>query len=319
MGPPAEIVAEHVHPDLSRARAAAGRRARPRRGPPGAALLDLERGRAGRAGARGPLAVCYHNVTPGHLLRAYNPALADDCDRARAALPLLARRASALIADSAFNAAELTAAGSVGVEVVPLLLDLPRAAPAPGRPEGPPSVISVGRVVPNKRLEDVIRAFTLYQRRHAPDATLTLLGGAGGFERYRDALAGLARRLGVRGVRLTGWVSAEELAAAYRGAHAYLCMSEHEGFCVPLVEAMAHGVPVVARDAGAVRETIGGAGLVLEHDLALASEALDEVVRVDGTRRALAAAAAARLRDLDPATTAARLRATLAPVLSPPA
>ena len=266
--------------------------------------------------ARGPLAVCYHNVTPGSFLRPHNPALADDCDRARAALPLLAPRAAALVADSTFNADELAAAGSVGAAVVPLLLDLP-APPPPAPRHGPPSILSVGRIVPNKRLEDVVKAFTLYQRHHSPDATLTLVGGAGGFERYRDAVRELAWRLDARDVRMTGWVNQDALEVAYRGAHAYLCMSEHEGFCAPLVESMARGVPVVARDAGAVRETVGGAGLVLEHDLPLVAEALHEVVGNEETRRGLAAAAARRLADLDPAVVAVALRQALAPVLGP--
>jgi glycosyltransferase involved in cell wall biosynthesis len=265
--------------------------------------------------AQGPLAVCYHNVTPGRLLRAFSPALADDCDRARAALPRLGPRARALVADSTFNADELASAGAVGAAVVPLLLDHgappDRAAP----PAGAPSVISVGRIVPNKRLEDVIRAFAIFQREHAPEAALTLVGGAGGFERYRKALEGLARRAGAR-VRLTGWLAEDALNRAYAEGDAYLCMSEHEGFCAPLVEALAHGLPVVARDAGAVRETLGGAGIVIERDLGLAAEALAEVVGSEGTRRGLQAAARRRLAELAPEVVAERLRVALAPVLA---
>ncbi|WP_217914363.1 glycosyltransferase [Miltoncostaea marina] len=309
-----EIVAEHVHPDLTgrvRRLADAGDHGS------GPVILHLSIWSAvvpAALDAPGPLAVCYHNVTPGRLLRAHNAALADDCDRARAMLPAVAPRARAAVADSTFNARELTAAGCAGVAVVPLLLDLPPAPPH--RPAGrPPSIVSVGRIVPNKRLEDVIRAFALYQREHAPDARLTLVGGAGGFERYREALERFVPRTGAAGVRLTGWVPQEALEAAYREADAYLCMSEHEGFCAPLVEAMARGVPVVARDAGAVRETVGGAGLVIERDLPLAAEALHEVVASDATRRGLAAAAARRLRELDPESVGARLRSALAPVL----
>jgi glycosyltransferase involved in cell wall biosynthesis len=93
-------------------------------------------------------------------------------------------------------------------------------------------------------------------------------------------------------------------------------MSEHEGFCAPLVEAMARSLPVVARDAGAVRETVGGAGVVIERDLPLTAEALHEVVSSEGTRRGLARAAAARLRALDPDAVAARLQDALQPVLA---
>lgn len=309
-----EIVAEHVHPALAR------RVRRLADAPPlhdEAVVLHFSIWSAVvpvAMKARGPLAVCYHNVTPGELLRPWNGALADDCDRARAELPRLGHRADALIADSSFNAEELAAAGSPGAAVVPLLMDLDRPPAAP--PPGPPSIISVGRIVPNKRLEDVVRVVALLQRHHAPDATLTLVGGDGGFERYRAALERLAATVGATRVRFTGWVPEEDLAVAYRGAHAYLCMSAHEGFCAPLVEAMAHRVPVVARDAGAVRETVGGAGLVVERDLPLAAEALAEVVGGEDTRRALADAAARRLRELAPDLVAARLRAALAPVLA---
>lgn len=310
-----EVVAEHVHPDLAgrvrRLADAVDHGDNP-------VILHLSIWSAvvpAALDASGPLAVCYHNVTPGRLLRAHNAALADDCDRARAMLPVVAPRASAAVADSTFNAEELRAAGCAGVTVVPLLLDLPPAPPA--RPAGrPPSVVSVGRIVPNKRLEDVIRAFALFQRQHAPEARLTLLGGAGGFERYRAALERFAAQAGVAGVRMTGWVPQETLEAAYGDADAYLCMSEHEGFCAPLVEAMARGLPIVARDAGAVRETVGGAGLVIEHDLFLAAEALHEVVSSEATRRGLAAAAARRLAELEPAVVGARLREALAPVLA---
>ncbi|WP_217922568.1 glycosyltransferase family 4 protein [Miltoncostaea oceani] len=312
-----DIVAEHVHPDLAgRVR----RLADVRDLGGGSLILHLSIGSAvvGAAlEAGGPLAVCYHNVTPGHLLRPHNPALADDCDRARAMLPGIVPRAVALVADSTFNAQELEAAGGVGVEVVPLLLDLPSPPDAARPVDGPPSVISVGRVVPNKRLEDVIRAFTLYQREHAPDARLTLVGGDGGFTGYRAALELLATRVGATGVRLTGWVADDALEDAWAGAHAYLCMSEHEGFCAPLVEAMARGVPVVARDAGAIRETVGGAGLVIERDLPLAAEALAEVIGSPATRSGLARAARRRLAGLDHDVVAGRLRDALAPVLDP--
>jgi glycosyltransferase involved in cell wall biosynthesis len=309
------IAAEHVHPALAgRVTRLAGRR-------PAADVLILHYSVWGAAAevalaAPEPLALCYHNVTPGDLLRAWNPALAADCDRARAELGPAATRASALLADSAFNAGELRAAGGREVAVVPLLLDLP--APPPPRPAGaPPRIVSVGRIVPNKRLDDVLRAFVLYQRAHAPGATLTLVGSDDGFADYGRALRDLAGRLGARGVTFTGRVSASERDRVYARADAYLCMSEHEGFCVPLLEAMAHGVPVVARAAAAVPETLGGAGIAVSGPdaLPLAAEALHEAVSSPGTRAGLAAAAAARLQALRAERVEPALRAALAPVL----
>ena len=93
-------------------------------------------------------------------------------------------------------------------------------------------------------------------------------------------------------------------------------MSVHEGFCAPLVEALAHGVPVVARGAGAVPETLQGAGLVLDgDDLALVAEALHELVSSEETRRAFAAVAEERLAELRPDAVAPRIRAALTPLL----
>jgi glycosyltransferase involved in cell wall biosynthesis len=201
--------------------------------------------------------------------------------------------------------------------VVPLVLDLPATA-APVRPAGsPPAILSVGRIVPNKRLDDAVRAFALYRAHRAPGATLTLVGSDGGFEGYRRALEDLVAAIGVGGVRFAGRVSEAERDRLYARADAYLCTSEHEGFCAPLVEALSRGVPVVARRAGAVPETLGGAGLVLDGPdlLPLAAEALHEVVSDPRTRAGLAAAAARRHAELRPAAIVPRLRAALAPLI----
>jgi glycosyltransferase involved in cell wall biosynthesis len=179
-----------------------------------------------------------------------------------------------------------------------------------------PTVVSVGRVVPNKRLEDVIKAFALYQRHHAPPARLVLVGSSAGFENYRRALERVVEDTGAERVVFTGPISSAARDAWYQQADVYLSMSVHEGFCAPLVEAIAHGAPVVARRAGAVPETLGGAGLVLNgDDLPLVAEALHEVVTSPRTRAALAAAAAQRLEELSPQAVAPRIRAALGPIL----
>ncbi|HWH14443.1 MAG TPA: glycosyltransferase, partial [Miltoncostaeaceae bacterium] len=251
---------------------------------------------------------------PGHLLRAANPEVADMCDVGRGRLGDLRGRTRVLIAYSAFNAADLRAAGLGEPVVMPLLLDA-APPPPPPPPDGPPVLLTVGRIAPNKRLEDVMRVTALLQRAHAPDASLLVVGAADSFEPYRDALAALGRRVGLRNVRFLGRVPDAALRAAYSGAHAYLCMSVHEGFCVPVVEAMQHGLPVVARAAGAVPETLGGAGIALgDEDPAVFAEALWEVVRPGRVRDALRAAMPARLAELAPERTAARLRAALAPL-----
>jgi glycosyltransferase involved in cell wall biosynthesis len=312
-----EIVAEHVHPDLVGAVRRLDRTGRRLVSEGGIVLryalwsptveVAME--------ADAPVALCYHNITPGELLRDFNPTVADLCDRGRAALTGFDGRVDSLIADSSFNAAELRDAGLGDAAVVPLLLELP-AAPPRREPNREPIVVTVGRIVPNKRLDAVVKAFTLYQRHRAPEASLVIVGSDLGFESYRHALDVLVARLGTQRVHFTGPISSEARDAWYRSADVYVSMSVHEGFCAPLVEALAHGVPVVARAAGAVPETLGGAGLVLDGaDLPLIAEALHELASPSSTRAALLVAAESRLSELRPAVLAPRIRAALAPLV----
>lgn len=317
-GHPSELVAEHVHPALAReVHRLDGRGQRVLEGAAGLVLHYSIWGAAAEAAqAHGaPLGVVYHNVTPGHLLRAANPAVAAMCDQGRARLAELRGRPAALVAVSAFNARDLAEAGLGSAAVVPLLLtpvDPPDRIRPPG---GPPRLLSVGRIVPNKRLEDVIRVHALLRRAHEPHAELTLMGAWEGFEPYHAALAAFAAEMGGR-VRLTGRVSDAQRDAAYESASVYVCMSVHEGFCLPLIEALQRGLPVVARAEGAIPETLGDAGLVLpDDDLAVFAEAALEASRSEALRATLADAARVRLAELAPARVTALMREALAPVL----
>jgi glycosyltransferase involved in cell wall biosynthesis len=266
-------------------------------------------------GAQAPLALCYHNITPGRLLREFNPRLAELCDRGRDSLRLFQGRVDALIADSTFNAGDLREAGLGEATVIPLLLPVPEYV-TDKRTNREPLVLTVGRIVPNKRLEDVVKAFTLYQRHRAPNASLVIVGSDHGFENYRRALDDLVARLGTKRVAFTGSISSGARDSWYRRADVYLSMSVHEGFGAPLIEALAHKVPVVARAAAAVPETLGDAGVLIEgDDLALTAEALHEVVSSQNTRSKLAEAAALRLSELTPQALAPRIQSALAPLL----
>jgi glycosyltransferase involved in cell wall biosynthesis len=316
-GHESEIVAEHVHPDLM---GAAQRLDRAGKRLINEGSLVLRYGIWSATAeialrAQGPLGLCYHNVTPGELLRDFNPILAELCDRGRAALSVFQGHTDALIADSSFNAADLRDAGLGDATVVPLLLQLPPEVQRRG-PSPRPIVLTVGRIVPNKRLEETIKAFTLYQQHRAPEASLVIVGSDVGFENYRHALDTLVARLGTAQVVFTGPISSEARDAWYRRADVYLSMSVHEGFCVPLIEAIAHGVPVIARDAGAMPETLGDAGLVLDGgDLPLVAEALHELTSSRSTRTVLFDAADRRLAELRLDTLAPRIWSALAPLL----
>lgn len=318
-GHPSEIVADHVHPalrgDVHRLDAGG------RRLVDAADAVVLRYSIWSEAAAVGlrpgrPLAVVYHNITPPEHLRHANPEVAAMCERGREHLAELVARADVVVADSAFNAAEVRALGGPPVAVVPLLLDAPE--PSPPRPAlAEPRLLTVGRIVPNKRIEDVVRVHELVRRSRSRDARLTVVGSDSGFERYGAALRTHVQRLGASGIEFTGRVPDERRDRAYREASVYLCMSVHEGFCAPLVEAMRHGVPIVARAMAAVPETVGAAGLLIgdEEDLAVFAEAAWEVSTSEPLRRQLAAAAGERLRALHPDRTAAALRTALRPVV----
>lgn len=219
-----------------------------------------------------PLAVNYHNITPASFFEAWDDQAAASMRRARAQLGAMARRSRLALADSPFNATELTELGYSPVQVSPLLLDLdarlaepdPQVAEHLARTRAGRSWLFVGRLAPNKSQHDIIAAFAAYRLLYDPGARLTLVGSEAATS-YADALLGLVDDLGIStSVTFAGPVTDAELAAYYADADAFVCLSRHEGFCVPLLEAMRHDVPVVALAAGAVPDTVGTAGVLLD-------------------------------------------------------
>jgi glycosyltransferase involved in cell wall biosynthesis len=184
--------------------------------------------------------------------------------------------------------------------------------------DGRTNVLFVGRIIPNKRIEDLVAAFAAYRRRE-PRSRLLLVGDYRGHERYYARLRERAVALGLSladDVVFTGHLEHDDLLACYAASHLFLCLSEHEGFCVPLLEAMVFGLPVVAGDAGAVRETLGGAGVLLEdRDPETVAEVLARL-RPDGElRRAVLAGQGRALAALERTDFGALVRERLAPVL----
>ncbi|MBI4507112.1 MAG: glycosyltransferase family 4 protein [Chloroflexi bacterium] len=230
-----------------------------------------------------PLALVYHNVTPPEYFHGWNDVLAESVQRGRAELADFAPQAVAAAAFSAYSARDLCAAGYDSPAVLPFPF-VPNTI-APDEPllarlrDGGPALLFVGRLSPNKRHDHLLALFAWYQRRIAPDARLWLVGGGEALERYVAALRELAARLGVRGLALPGHVRPAELAAYYRAASIFVCLSAHEGFGVPLLEAMAAELPVVALAEAAVPETLGDAGVLARAlDYALLAEVLDALV-----------------------------------------
>ena len=246
-----------------------------------------------------------HNVTPARWFWEWEPTIAIHCLLGREDLERFAAECDVVAGVSAFNAAEL---GSD--RVVPILFTA-RGAPGPPDPPGPPTVLFVGRLAPHKRQDAVIRAFALMRRDRLPGARLNLVGeplNAG----YERALRELAETLAPGAVTIESSLTEAELAERYRRAHVMLCLSEHEGFCVPLLEAFHFGVPVVARPAGAVPEVTGDAALLCaDADLAVVAELTALAIEDAPLRAELRARGSRRLAAYAPQRTAQRLRALL--------
>jgi L-malate glycosyltransferase len=126
------------------------------------------------------------------------------------------------------------------------------------------NILFVGRVIPNKKFEDLIRFFHAYRQLHNPRSRLILVGSYGGFDKYLAMLQQLVASLGTPDVHFLGHVRNEELTALYDIADLLLCASEHEGFCVPLIEAFYKRVPVLAYAATAVPATMDGGGVLYD-------------------------------------------------------
>jgi L-malate glycosyltransferase len=213
----------------------------------------------------------YHNITPPEYFAQFLPHLARQCHQGRLELRAFAERSALGLGVSKFNRRELEAAGYRRTGVVPISLDLEAFAAGPASAviqrvfgDGRTNVLFVGRIIPNKRIEDLIRAFAFYQRTFDPSSRLLLVGDHWGYEPYHLFLEAAARELGAHDVVFTGQAEDDELRAYYKVGTVYASLSEHEGFCVPLLEAMAFGLPVMAYDAGAVAETLDGAGVLLK-------------------------------------------------------
>jgi L-malate glycosyltransferase len=236
----------------------------------------------------GRMALVYHNITPPEYFIGVHKDLVKLCFRGRRELTAYIDRSEIALGDSEYNRQELEALGfrTTGVlAVVPgfsHLDGMPDRMMAADFDDGGTNIIFVGRVIPNKKFEDVIRAFHAYRTRHNPRSRLLLVGSYSGFERYLAMLQSLIARLGTPDVHFLGHVSNEELSALYDVADLFLCASEHEGFCVPIIEAFYKRIPVLAYAATAVPATMDGGGVLYDTKDALDIARLMEAVLDDG-------------------------------------
>jgi glycosyltransferase involved in cell wall biosynthesis len=248
-----------------------------------------------------------HNVTPASWFWDYEPTIAIHCALGRRQLPQYAEAVDVVAGVSQYNAREL------GSDVViPILFDASKlGAPGPPDPPGPPTILFVGRLAPHKRQDELIRVIALMRRHRLPDARLVLVGEPL-TPKYRTAMQALADEVAPGGVIIESSLSAAELADRYRRAHLFLCLSEHEGFCVPLLEAFHFGVPVVTRPSGGIPEVAGDAALITaDRDLAVIAELAALALEDAELRHELRERGRRRLEAYTPQATAAKLRAVL--------
>jgi glycosyltransferase involved in cell wall biosynthesis len=259
----------------------------------------------------------YHNITPAAFFAPYDANLFRLAALGRQELATLAGRVDLALGDSEFNRQELAELGFERTGVMPIAVNTDRITTAPPRPaldrilgDGLINILFVGRIAPNKKIEDHIRLAEVYKRYVDSYYRFIFVGRYDGIPRYYAQVRALIAEYDMLPERFwfTGGVADEDLAAFYRWSDVYVSLSEHEGFCVPLVEAMAADVPVVAYAAGAVPETLGGAGLLFSpKDLELAAELLGTVVYDRDIRERVLAGQRRRLQDFAPFVIETRL------------
>jgi L-malate glycosyltransferase len=248
------------------------------------------------------LILIYHNVTPPEFLIDVDPALALELEKGKRQLNALCNRTALALADSSFNEQDLRDAGHARTGVLPITLDeknytLPSNKELLARfNEGGTRLLFVGRLVPNKKQDDLIRLLCFYKQIE-PAARLLLVGDPW-VPTYARYLRELAARLGLcESVFFAGHVTQQDLVTYFKLADVYVSMSEHEGFGKPLIESMYLGLPVLAFAETAVSGTLGDAGVLFhEKNFAVVAEMAHLLVREKELRTKIIARQRERVR-----------------------
>jgi glycosyltransferase involved in cell wall biosynthesis len=250
----------------------------------------------------------YHNVTPAHFFAGFDAEIYRLAMLSRQDLKSLVGHTDKALGDSEFNRQELEDLGFANTGVFPIAVDTERITAAPRRPALEDvlrendwlNFLFVGRIAPNKKIEDHIKLAEHYKRYVDEQYRFIFVGKTDATPKYFAAIQELLERYRMPKGRFifTGAVPDEDLATYYRTASVYLSLSEHEGFCVPLLEAMAADVPVLAYSSTAVPDTLGGAGVQFApKDLEYAAELLGELAYNDDLRSQVITGQRARLAD----------------------
>lgn len=254
----------------------------------------------------------YHNITPPDYFLGINRKVEEGCRKGIEELKGLVTFMDMALGVSEFNRLDLEAMGFKKTGVLPIVLNESFYKKRPNRRflkvfgDGGVNLLHVGRLAPNKKIEDIIKVFYFYHHKINPDSRLLIVGNDVDMENYAFALKELADSLGLEEVYFLGLASMEELNACYSIARIYICMSEHEGFCVPLLEAMYFGVPIIAYNSTGIPYTLGDSGIMVNKknyeeiaemvDILINNKGVRDKV-IDGQRKRLRNFSRERLKD----------------------
>jgi len=248
--------------------------------------------------------IIYHNITPPEFFEPFHAEMARLCRIGREELARLAPAIEVGLADSEYNRIELESLGCRATREFPLFVDFAKYERPPSRfvrdlfSDGRVNILFVGRIVPNKRIDDLIKVVFYFKKYISPLVRLIVVGKTTSLPVYYRALVQMADEFYLKPeeILFTGHVPDEEMYALYRASRVFLSLSEHEGFCLPLIESMVFDLPIVAYASTAVPYTLGGAGVLIhEKRVDRTAELVDIVARDDKLRKKVIAGQRRRL------------------------
>lgn len=254
----------------------------------------------------GKKVMIYHNITPPEFFQNYSATAAQLTRYGYEGTRFLSDKIDYAMPVSEYNASDLRAMGyTCDMFIRPILIPFEDYAKEPDAEvlnrysgDGYVNIVFVGRIAPNKKQEDIIRAFSYYKNNINPKSRLILVGSNSGMERYDSALKKYAEALKTDDIIFTGQISFPAILAYYKLADVFLCMSEHEGFCVPLAEAMYFDTPIIAYDSSAIADTLGGSGILInDKDPVFVSMLIDRLMKDEKLRNYVIEKQRKRLED----------------------
>lgn len=252
----------------------------------------------------------YHNITPPRFFEGYDENAVAVNTAGYQEVEMLADKVECAISDSMYNSSELKNMGyNCPLYSIPIVMNFDdyktpvdeEVLAKYNGDDGITNIVFIGRIAPNKKHEDIILDFYYYTKYFNPNSRLILVGNYRGFEKYYLKLRKYVKELGLDNVIFTGHIKFSAILAYYQVADLLLCESEHEGFCIPLVEAMYFKKPIVAYNSSAVGETLGTGGILLEKkDPQLVAAVMDQVIRDDALRKKILEQQEVELQRFDP-------------------